>query len=122
MSDCSLHQGSATLIAEEIRTRINTALSITVSAGVAPNKFVAKVASDWVKPDGLTVVTPEQLDAFVRELPVSKISGVGRVTAAKLRQLDIRSCGELRCYSIAELGEVFGSFGARLYSLCRRAR
>lgn len=111
--------GSATLIAQEIRKRVSQQLNITVSAGAAPNKFIAKVASDWYKPDGLTVVPPRDVDGFVSQLPVSCINGVGKVTAAKMHRLGIRSCGDLRKYSLLELVEGFGSFGARLYHLCR---
>jgi DNA polymerase-4 len=76
-------KGSATLIAQEIRQRIFETVGITASAGVAPNKFVAKIASDWNKPDGLFLVRPEEVDAFVAALPVKKLYGVGKVTAAK---------------------------------------
>ncbi|GAB3092815.1 DNA polymerase IV [Aestuariicella hydrocarbonica] len=119
VSDCERHQGSATLIAQEIRGRVAEALGITVSAGVAPNKFIAKVASDWQKPDGLTVVTPAEADAFVRRLPVDRIFGVGKVTAEKMQRLGIATCGDLRRYSVHELEEAFGSFGPRLHRLCR---
>ncbi|WP_439134230.1 DNA polymerase IV [Pseudomaricurvus sp.] len=119
VTECTSHQGSATRIAEEIRSRIAEALKITVSAGVAPNKFLAKVASDWEKPDGLTVIAPEAVDDFVRDLPVERISGVGKVTAEKMHRLEIRTCGDLRRYSSFELSEAFGSFGPRLHSLSR---
>lgn len=119
VSECNQHQGSATRMAEEIRARIARALEITVSAGVAPNKFLAKVASDWQKPDGLTVIAPEAVDDFVRQLPVERISGVGRVTAEKMHRLEIHTCGDLRRYSQFELSEAFGSFGPRLHELCR---
>ncbi len=112
-------QGSATLIAEEIRRRVFEKLQITVSAGVAPNKFLAKIASDWRKPNGLYVVTPAQVEDFVRDLPVRKIHGVGKVTAEKLAQLGVKNCVDLRGYSVFELAEHFGSFGPRLYDLCR---
>lgn len=119
VSECTKHQGSATLIAQEIRQRIETALAITVSAGVGPNKFIAKVASDWQKPDGLTVVTPAQVDAFTAQLPIKKVFGVGKVTAEKMHRVGVKTCGDLRRYSIFELSELFGSFGPRLHSLCR---
>ncbi len=119
VSDSGKCQGSATLMAQEIRQRIFERLQITVSAGVAPNKFLAKIASDWRKPDGLTVVTPEQVDDFVVQLPVDRIFGVGKVTAGKMRRMGIETCGELRRFSVFELTERFGSFGARLFELCR---
>ncbi len=119
VSQCTSHSGSATRMAEEIRARVQAALGITVSAGVAPNKFVAKVASDWHKPNGLTVVPPGQVDGFVAQLPVQRIHGVGKVTAARMQQMGIHSCADLRRYSALQLSEAFGSFGGRLYELCR---
>jgi DNA polymerase IV len=112
-------KGSATLIAEEIRERVRETVGVTVSAGVAPNKFVAKIASDWNKPDGLFVVRPHQVDAFVAALPVRKIFGVGKVTAAKLEKLGITTCLELRAWSLIDLHRHFGVFGQRLYELSR---
>jgi DNA polymerase-4 len=112
-------KGSATLIAQEIRRRIVETVGITASAGVAPNKFVAKVASDWNKPDGLFLVRPEEVDAFVAALPVKKLFGVGKVTAAKLNKLGAHTCADLRSWSAQELQHHFGTFGARLHDLCR---
>jgi DNA polymerase-4 len=112
-------KGSATLIAQEIRRRIAETVGITASAGVAPNKFVAKIASDWNKPDGLFLVKPGEVDAFVAALPVKKLFGVGKVTAAKLHSLGAQTCGDLRDWSLDKLQQHFGSFGARLYDLCR---
>ena len=109
--------GSATLIAEEIRSKVRAELNITISAGVAPNKFLAKVASDWNKPDGLFVIRPADVPEFVKTLPVSKINGVGKVTAAKLKVLGVETCGDLQRYSILELSQKFGKYGARLYSV-----
>ncbi len=117
VSDCQHLQGSATRIAEEIRQRVRERVGIVVSAGVAPNKFLAKVASDWRKPDGLFVVLPEQVDEFVQQLPVKCLHGVGRVTAQKLKRLGIETCGQLRAFSQHELVSYFGSFGERLHQL-----
>lgn len=111
--------GSATLIAREIRQRVRQELGITVSAGAAPNKFLAKVASDWNKPDGLFVLTPEQVPDFVRGLPVSKINGVGKVTAARLKELDVETCGQLQGLSRETLTTYFGKHGLRLYQMAR---
>ncbi|WP_353190071.1 DNA polymerase IV [Pandoraea pnomenusa] len=111
--------GSATLIAREIRARVSAEVGLTVSAGVAPNKFIAKIASDWRKPDGMFVVRPAEVDAFVAVLPVERLFGVGKVTAEKLRALGVDSCGDLRSHSMAELSERFGVFGQRLYERCR---
>ncbi|MFC3149652.1 DNA polymerase IV [Litoribrevibacter euphylliae] len=119
VSDCQQNKGSATLIAEEIRRRVVQQVGITVSAGVAPNKFLAKVASDWNKPNGLCVVTPSQVDEFVAQLPVARVHGVGKVTQQKMKQLGIDTCGQLRDYSLLELVDKFGSFGQRLYHLAR---
>jgi DNA polymerase IV len=112
-------KGSATLIAQEIRRRIFETVGITASAGVAPNKFVAKIASDWNKPDGLFLVKPDEVDAFVAALPVKKLFGVGKVTAAKMNKLGVQTCADLRGWPLPELQHHFGSFGHRLYELCR---
>ncbi len=112
-------KGSATLIAQEIRQRIFETVGITASAGVAPNKFVAKIASDWNKPDGLCLVRPDEVDAFVAALPVKKLHGVGKVTAAKLNGLGVQTCADLRSWTMLELQHHFGSFGGRLHDLCR---
>jgi DNA polymerase-4 len=112
-------KGSATLIAQEIRQRIFETVGITASAGVAPNKFVAKIASDWNKPDGLFLVRPAEVDAFVAALPVKKLFGVGKVTEAKLNRLGAQTCADLRTWSMQALQQHFGSFGGRLYDLCR---
>jgi DNA polymerase-4 len=112
-------RGSASLMAQEIRARIRDEVGITASAGIAPNKFIAKVASDWNKPDGQFVVRPQDVDAFVAALPVKKIFGVGKVTAARLNRLGVNTCGDLRAWSVADLAREFGSFGASLHHLCR---
>lgn len=112
-------QGSATLIAQEIRTRIRQEIGITVSAGVAPNKFLAKIASDWNKPDNLWVIRPQEVDAFVAALPVERLFGVGRVTAAKLKKLGVHTCADLRTWSIVDLQHRFGKFGENLFRLSR---
>ncbi len=111
--------GSATLIAREIRSRIQQEVGITASAGIAPNKFIAKIASDWNKPNGQFVVTPAQVDAFVAQLPVDKLFGVGKVTAEKLKRLGAYTCADLRAWSPTQLQQQFGRFGERLYELCR---
>ena len=117
VSEASACQGSATLMAEEIRQRIFESVGITVSAGVAPNKFLAKIGSDWNKPNGLCVITPAKVDAFVRQLPVDRLFGVGKVTADKLHRMGIQTCGDLRTLDVYQLSERFGSFGLRLHEL-----
>ncbi len=117
VSDSPHFAGSATRIAQEIRRRVSRELHITVSAGVAPNKFLAKIASDWRKPDGLFVITPVEVEAFVAELPVAKLHGVGKVTADKLARLGVRTCADVREWPRLELIKAFGAFGERLWSL-----
>src|SRR5690554_6222323 len=112
-------RGSATLIAEQIRTQVRETLGITLSAGVAPNKFLAKVASDWNKPDGQFVLSPARVDAFLVPLPVARIPGVGRVMQGRLAELGVRTVGELRAIARGELQQRFGSFGLRLYERAR---
>jgi DNA polymerase-4 len=111
--------GSGTLIASDIRKRVREEVGITLSAGIAPNKFLAKVASDWNKPDGQFAVTPAQVADFVKRLPVGKIHGVGKVTAKKMELLGLNTCADLQTCSRLRLLELFGSFGDRLYALCR---
>lgn len=113
------HHGSATLIAREIRARIAKEVGITASAGIAPNKFIAKIASDWNKPDGQFVVTPDQVDDFVAQLPIDKLFGVGKVTAEKFKRLGVYTCADLRTWLPTQLQQQFGRFGERLYELCR---
>ncbi|MDR2212735.1 MAG: DNA polymerase IV [Pseudomonadales bacterium] len=112
-------RGSATLIAKDIRARVKREVGITVSAGIAPNKFLAKIASDWRKPDGQFVITPNMVSDFVRALPVRKIHGVGKVTARKMHLMGIETCADLQKFSPTQLAEHFGGFGERLYQLCR---
>ncbi len=119
VSDSPHCEGSATLIAEEIRRRVREELRLTVSAGVAPNKFLAKVASDWNKPDGLFTIAPEQVDDFVRDLPVHRINGVGRVTTEKLKRMGVVTCGDLQQVPVETLAKRFGKYGPRLADLAR---
>lgn len=111
--------GSATLIAQQIRQDIWQAHHLTASAGIAPNKFLAKIASDWNKPNGQFVITPDQIDDFVKDLPVKKIYGVGQVTAKKMHAMGLHTCADLQQLSEADLTNRFGVFGATLYRLCR---
>ena len=83
-------------VARRIKDRIREETGLTASAGVAPNKFLAKIASGWKKPDGLTVVAPERVESFLRELPVDALWGVGPVTAKKLRAIGIEKVTDLR--------------------------
>lgn len=117
VSEVTDHRGSATLMAEFLRQRVRDEVGITVSAGVAPNKFLAKIASDWDKPDGLFVIRPEDVAAFVHALPVEKLFGVGQVTARKLHELGIATCGDMQQVSQALLADTFGRQGVRLYQM-----
>ncbi|MDR2012031.1 MAG: DNA polymerase IV [Rhodanobacter sp.] len=108
---------SATAIAKTIRTQIREETALTASAGVAPAKFLAKIASDWRKPDGLFVIRPDEVDAFLTPLPVTRISGVGKVMDGKLAALGIRTVGELRTFDAHALEAHFGRYGRRLSEL-----
>lgn len=119
VSDSEHCRGSATLMAQEIRHRIYSTERITASAGIASNKFLAKVASDWNKPNGQWVVRPEDIDGFVKQLPVTKIFGVGKVTGQRLADLGVENCEDLQSFSQERLREHFGVFGTRLYELAR---
>ena len=111
VSESTLFDGSATRIAQQIRAEVEAEVGITISAGVAPNKFIAKVASDWRKPNGLFVVKPDELDGFSAQLPVKKIPGIGPVSAAKLAAQGIHTCADLRPFSALELEKKFGRKG-----------
>ena len=108
---------TATETAQAIRAAIREETSLTASAGVAPNKFLAKIASDWRKPDGLFVVRPHQVLAFLEPLPVGRLPGVGKVTEARLSQLGIATVGNLRAVALADLEREFGRWGRRLHEL-----
>jgi DNA polymerase IV len=110
---------TATRVARTIREQIRDELHLTASAGVAPNKFLAKVASDWRKPDGLFVIQPEDVEAFLAPLPVGRIPGVGKVTEKNLEALNIRTVGDLRNLERETLEARFGRYGTRLYELAR---
>ncbi len=112
-------QGSASLMAAEIRDAIRNEVGITASAGIAPNKFLAKIASDWNKPDGQYLIRPQDVADFVRVLPVEKIWGVGEVTASKLKQQGFHTCGDLQQLELLDMLRRFGKFGKNLYELAR---
>lgn len=110
---------TATKIASKIRQEIREELNLTASAGVAPNKFLAKIASDWKKPNGLFVIQPAEVEAFLTPLPVGRIPGVGKVTEERLTKLGLRSVGDVRARTLGDLQELFGRYGQRLYELAR---
>jgi DNA polymerase IV len=110
---------TATLVARTIREQIRQELNLTASAGVAPNKFLAKIASDWRKPNGLFVIQPEDIEAFLAPLPVGRLPGVGKVTGEKLAKLGVQTVGDLRRLELAGLERQFGRYGLRLHELAR---
>ena len=110
---------TATQVARTIREQIRVELNLTASAGVAPNKFLAKIASDWRKPDGLFVIQPEEVDSFLLPLPVGRLPGVGKVTEEKLKGLEVQTVADLRRMDLPALEGRFGRYGARLYELAR---
>ncbi len=106
-------------MAQAIRKRIREELQLTASAGIANSKFLAKIASDWNKPDGQFTIAPHEISDFVKKLPVKKIPGVGKATLVKMQMLEVDSCEDLQRYSLTDMRHHFGSFGDRLYDLCR---
>ncbi|MEI7035557.1 DNA polymerase IV [Fulvimonas yonginensis] len=108
---------SATAVAEAIRAQIREETRLTASAGVAPNKFLAKIASDWRKPDGLFVIRPHQVEAFLAPLAVGKLPGVGKVMEGKLAAMGVATVADLRRLGRAELEQRFGRWGRRLHEL-----
>lgn len=109
----------ATTVARGLKQRIREELSLTASAGVAPNKFLAKIASGWRKPDGLTVIAPARVEAFLQQLPVDALWGVGPVTSRKLRAIGIDKLVDVRSADPAALDAAVGSLAARLRALAR---
>jgi DNA polymerase IV len=110
---------TATLVARKIREQIREELRLTASAGVAPNKFLAKLASDWRKPDGLFVVQPDEVDSFLLPLPVGRLPGIGKVTGEKLAKLGVETVADLRKLDLVTLERQFSRFGTRLHELAR---
>ncbi len=119
VSDNKQFNGSATRIAEAIRNDIFQELDLTASAGIAANKFLAKVASDWNKPNGQLTIAPTDVDRFIVKLPVKKIPGVGKATFKRMQKMDVETCADLQKFSLEDMRHRFGSFGDRLYDLCR---
>src|SRR6267154_2855312 len=110
---------TATRVASTIREQIRQELHLTASAGVAPNKFLAKIASDWRKPDGLFVILPDDIDTFLPPLTVGRLPGVGKVTGDKLDKLGIRTVSDLRSLDLPTLEGHFGRYGLRLHELAQ---
>ena len=118
--DVSHHDRPATTVAQEIRARIHEVTHLTASAGIAPNKMLAKIASDLRKPNGQFTIKPAAVAAFMLDLPARKIHGIGEVTAKRLEtELAVETCGQLQAFGRADLQARFGKFGANLYDRCR---
>ncbi|MEX1327933.1 MAG: DNA polymerase IV [Desulfobacterales bacterium] len=113
-----MNMASATLIAREIKKKIfNRTGKLTASAGVSFNKFIAKVASDMNKPDGITVIAPEMADQFIDELPIRKFFGVGKVTEEKMLNVGIKTGADLKRYKKKQLVQLFGKSGSYFYNI-----
>jgi DNA polymerase-4 len=110
---------TATRVAKVIREQIQDELNLTASAGVAPNKFLAKIASDWKKPNGLFVIQPHEIQAFLLPLSVGRIPGVGKVTEERMKRAAIRTVGDLHAMELIALENHFGRYALRLYELAR---
>jgi len=110
---------TATRVARAIRAQIFEELNLTASAGVAPNKFLAKIASDWRKPNGLFVIQPEDIGSFLPPLPVGRLPGVGKVTELRLAEMGVKTVGDLRAFEMVDLERRFGRHGQRLFELAR---
>jgi DNA polymerase IV len=110
---------TATRVAITIRQQIHDELNLTASAGVAQNKFLAKIASDWRKPNGLFVIQPDDVETFLPPLPVARIPGVGKVTETRLKQIGVLTIADLQALGSSQLEAQFGRYGMRLYELAR---
>lgn len=119
VSDCKMFSGSASLIAQDIRKAIHNELGLTASAGIAPLKFIAKIASDLNKPNGQYLVKPDQIIPFIESLSLDKIPGVGKVTFAKLKQLGLQTGLDIRACDQRLLIQRFGKFGQSLWNKCQ---
>ena len=117
--DVTDHPGAAAPLAEVIRGRILRKTRLTSSAGIGPNKLIAKIASELNKPNGQLEVTPEEVPAFMSGLPVRKVWGIGPALEGKLEQLGVKTCGELQRFSRIDLQQLIGRFGIELYDLAR---
>jgi len=114
VTENKLGLATATRVAKKIRQEIREELNLSASAGVAPNKFLAKIASDWRKPDGLFVIQPHEVESFLVPLPVGRIPGVGQVTEARMKSIGIATVGDLCAMEISTLEGHFGRYGRRL--------
>lgn len=119
VTDCDLFQNSATWIAEDIRKKIFEKTGLTASAGISCNKLIAKMSSDLRKPNGQFTIAPHQVAEFIAKVPVEKLWGIGKVTAARLHEMGIKTCLDMQGYTRSELIHLMGKFGDALYDFCR---
>ena len=117
--DVTALEAPATQIAREIRKAIFKETQLTASAGIGPNMLLAKIASDWKKPNGQYTVTPDKVHAFINTLPLRKLRGIGPKTAERLKHRGFETCADLQQIAIEDLDRMFGKYGAQLYALCR---
>lgn len=120
VTDCDMFQNSATWIAQDIRKKIHEATGgLTASAGIAPNKLIAKIASDYRKPNGQFTVAPKDIEEFMKTIPIERIHGIGKVTAKHMHEMGIKTCLDMQGYTRSELIYHFGKFGDALFDYCR---
>lgn len=117
--DVTSHPGAPSLLAQVIRDLILQKTKLTASAGIGPNKLIAKIASAMCKPNGLLEVTAQEVSGFMQNLPVREIWGIGEKTERRLHELGVKTCGDLQRFSRPDLIELFGKFGSELFDLCR---
>ncbi len=119
VTNCELHNGSATLIAKEIKEKILERTGLTASAGVSYNKMMAKIASDWQKPNGLTLIRPQDREKFMQDLKLSKIPGFGPLSVSRFERMGIKTCGDITKLDLYEVIDLFGKKnGIDLYEKC----
>lgn len=117
VTDSQLHFGSATLMAKQIRKDVFDATALTCSAGAAPNKFLAKIASEWNKPNGLFTIPPHEVDLFMREIPLRKLPGIGIKTANTLESYGLKTCHDIQKADLFTMIRRYGKWAHRLYEL-----
>lgn len=119
VTNIDLYNNSATLIAQEIRQKIFEATELTASAGISCNKLIAKLASDFKKPNGQYTVNPSHIPDFIKVMPVERLYGIGKVTAKRLHDMGLKTCLDLQGLSRSDMIHEFGRFGDVLYDYCR---
>lgn len=120
VTDCDMFQNSATWIAQDIRKKIYEATGgLTASAGIAPSKLIAKIASDYRKPNGQFTVAPKDIEEFMKTIPIESIHGIGKVTAKYMHEMGIKTCLDMQGYTRSEMIHYFGKFGDSLFDYCR---